>query len=296
MVLGGTAIKPKERKGWEAVQYLIYNKETGEVFTRTPKSWALIFVFYVIYYCCLAAFWAAMLTVFFTTLPEGMPKWQGAENGIIGQSPGVGLRPVQHPDTIASSMITYSQSTAKDSEDGEVTGYQGWVNRTDDFLAPYKLANTTFEMSKLGACNTAGYGYAEGKPCIFLKLNKIYGLVHDYFNNTDHLPDDFPANLKTVIENQSDKNQVWINCRPEYPADKEGIKSMKYYPESQGFPASYFPYLNDPGYLSPLVAVQIEPMRKGQLLHLECRAFAHNILYSRRDRIGMVHLEIYLRE
>jgi len=296
MVLGGTAIKPKERKGWEAIQYLIYNKETGEVFTRTPKSWALIFIFYVIYYCCLAAFWAAMLTVFFTTLPEGMPKWTGAENGIIGMSPGVGLRPVQHEDTIASSMITYSQSTEKDSEDGKLAGYQGWVNRTDDFLAPYKLSNTTFPTTNLKECAKDGYGYQAGKPCIFLKLNKIYGLVHEYYNKTDELPDYFPANLKTVVEGQTNKNQVWINCRPEYPADAEGIKSMKYFPASQGFPESFFPFTNQPGYLSPLVAVQIEPLRKNQLLHIECRAFAKNIKYNRRDRIGMVHLEIYLRD
>merc|ERR1712198_820953 len=68
-VLGGTAIRPKERHGWEAVKYLLYNPETGEVLTRTPKSWALITVFYLIYYSCLAAFWAAMMAVFLQTLP-----------------------------------------------------------------------------------------------------------------------------------------------------------------------------------------------------------------------------------
>ena len=33
-LLGGTAIKPPERHGWEAIQYIIYDKETGKVFTR----------------------------------------------------------------------------------------------------------------------------------------------------------------------------------------------------------------------------------------------------------------------
>ena len=52
-LLGGTAIKPPERHGWEKISYLIYDKDTGEILTRTPKSWALIFIFYVIYYSLL---------------------------------------------------------------------------------------------------------------------------------------------------------------------------------------------------------------------------------------------------
>ena len=45
-LLGGTAIKPPERHGWEKISYLIYDKDTGEILTRTPKSWALIFIFF----------------------------------------------------------------------------------------------------------------------------------------------------------------------------------------------------------------------------------------------------------
>ena len=52
-LLGGTAIKPPERHGWEKISYLLYNKDTGEILTRTPKSWALITIFYVIYYALL---------------------------------------------------------------------------------------------------------------------------------------------------------------------------------------------------------------------------------------------------
>ena len=56
-------------------RYLIYNPETGKIFTRTPKSWLLITVFYLIYYSCLAGFWAAMLNIFFLTLEDHQPKW-----------------------------------------------------------------------------------------------------------------------------------------------------------------------------------------------------------------------------
>lgn len=58
---------------------------------------------------------------------------------------------------------------------------------------------------------------------------------------------------------------VWISCEGENPADVENIGSVDYSPR-RGFPAYYFPYLNQEDYLPPLVAVHFEkPKRK---LHL----------------------------
>ena len=91
LILGATALKPVERHWWEVVRDLIYNPKNGEYFTRTPKSWALITVFYLIYYSLLFCFWAAMMTIFLQTIPNVEdkvgPKWQ-SENSIIGVSPG----------------------------------------------------------------------------------------------------------------------------------------------------------------------------------------------------------------
>jgi hypothetical protein len=67
-LLGGTAIKPKERHGWERIRYILHNPETGQILTRTPKSWALIILFYLVYYTFLAAFWSLMLFIFWQTL------------------------------------------------------------------------------------------------------------------------------------------------------------------------------------------------------------------------------------
>lgn len=288
-VLGGTAIKPVERHGLEKLQYLIYNKDTGEVFTRTPKSWALIIIFYIIYYTCLAAFWAAMLLVFFQTLEEGKPVRQA---GIIGRSPGVGLRPSQSEELVDSSIIAFKPVQGDEEMDG-------YIERAGSFLKNYTGSNFDVK-EKLGDCAKPGHGFDQGKPCIFLKLNRIYGLVHDYYNSSETFPEDlaaFPQNLRDIVTKlpAPKRNQVWINCRPEYPADIEGIKKIEYFPKTQGFPAEYFPYINQDDYKSPLVAVQFTPLRKGQLLHIECRAFARNIGYNRRDRIGIVHLEIMLR-
>ena len=55
---------------------MIYNPDTGEILTRTPKSWLQITAFYLVYYSLLAAFWLVCLQIFFLTLPEGKPRYK----------------------------------------------------------------------------------------------------------------------------------------------------------------------------------------------------------------------------
>merc|ERR1712203_1100714 len=40
------------------------------------------------------------------------------------------------------------------------------------------------------------------------------------------------------------------------------------------------------------VAVKLNNVNPGQLLHIECRAWAKNIKYNRRDRVGIVRFEL----
>jgi sodium/potassium-transporting ATPase subunit beta len=313
-ILGGTAIKPKERHGWEAVRYLIHNPETGEILTRTPKSWLLITVFYLIYYSCLAGFWAAMLNIFFLTLEDHQPKWQN-ENSLIGVSPGVGLQPGQLPELIDSTMIAFNfESETDQGAPGDadyMAGWKGWSDRTKKFLKKYEdqvtcksSATGCFPLTNLGACATEPYGFDEGTPCVFLKLNKIFGNTNEHCKAADLETEPcnaMPDSLKEHIKKQSDadQEQVWIECHGEYPADRENLKGINYFPKTQGFPGTFFPYKgkidengNKLDYQSPLVAVQFAGATKNQLLHVECRAWAKNIGYSKRDRVGINHLEL----
>jgi len=313
-LLGGTAIKPVERHGMEKIRYFLHNPETGEVMTRTPKSWLLITVFYVIYYSCLAAFWAVCMAVFLQTVDLDQPKWQ-TTNGIIGKSPGLGLRPGQPEDLIDSSIIVFNKESKEDAVEKNIPNWQGWKKRVDDFLEVYKNATSEgkgkdcegsgekadkdhgckVSLGTLKDCGKGNYGYDQGTPCIYLKLNRIYGLVNEPYNDTTSFPDDMPADLKTHIGQQSDKNQVWVNCVGKYPADREMLNEVKYFPATRGYPAKYFPYMNQNDYLNPLVAVQFRPnwpQANGQLIHIECRAWAKNIGYSRRDKIGIASLEL----
>jgi len=316
-ILGGTAIKPKERHGWEAVRYLLHNPETGEILTRTPKSWLLITGFYLIYYSCLAGFWAAMLNIFFLTLEDHQPKWQAADS-LIGVSPGVGLQPGQMPELVDSTMIAFNfESETDQGKPGDanyIAGWKGWADRTQKFLKKYDDQDTCkssttgcFAPSQLGDCATYPYGFDKGTPCVFLKLNKIFGNTNEHCKAADvDEPKDeekpctlMPDSLKAHVKAQSDQEQVWIECHGEYPADRENLNTINYIPTSQGFPAKYFPYMgkidaqgNVLDYQSPIVAVQFAGAAKNQLLHVECRAWAKNIGYNKRDRLGINHLEL----
>lgn len=313
-VLGGTAIKPVERKGWEAVRYLIHDPDKGEYFTRTPKSWALITGFYIIYYSCLAAFWAAMLAIFLSTISEDQPKWIGTAS-LIGESPGVGLNPKQTADLIDSSMIQYNKNSKEDKEGegGKVAGWGGWAERVDEYLASIKSggkacskedgATTTeackFDVTALEECNKKGGGFEEGVPCMYLKLNKIYGVENRHYDGTTEydgkvFPDEMPKSLQDHIKKQDNKEQVWVNCRGEYPADVEALGEPEYFPATRGFPGYYFPYEKQNDYQSPIVAVRFPNAKPNQLLHVECRVWADNIGYEKRDRVGINHFELQI--
>jgi len=309
-VLGGTAIRPVERHGMEAISWFLYNKNTGAIMGRTPTSWALITIFYIIYYACLGAFWLACLFVFFQTIDKDVPKWQ-MDEALITSSPAVGVRPAQSYDLIDSSLIMFTQ-TNKDGE-RDVAGWGEWVERTKEFLKVYSKQEAAkpckngekradgevceFQLAELGPCKAANnFGYEKGKPCVFLKLNKIYGLDHDYYENATDLPAVAPKRLVDTIAAlpAAQRRKVWIECHGENPADREAMGTVKYYPASMGFDTKYFPYVNQKGYVSPLVAVQFQNAMAGQLIHIECRAYAGNIKYEKRDKIGRAHFELLI--
>lgn len=71
---------------------------------------------------------------------------------------------------------------------------------------------------------------------------------------------------KTPIEK---RKQIWVSCDGQDPVDNELLgNGLKYYPEDlHGFPGYFYPYVNTPGYLSPLVAVRLlRPQSKLSLL------------------------------
>jgi len=177
-LLGGTAIKPVgwDRTGWEAIKYLIWNPETGQVLTRTPLSWLKIFVFYCIYYGCLAAFWAAMLNIFFITIPPEHPKWM-LKDSIIGINPGLGVKPANQDQRIDSGMfiLAYTGQAAtsekptknKKGELGEGDKNIDYAHRLNKFIESGNYGNKTGLNEGCADDKYWSSQDANAKPCAF---------------------------------------------------------------------------------------------------------------------------------
>lgn len=55
------------------------------------------------------------------------------------------------------------------------------------------------------------YKYPDSAPCIFLKLNKIYGWKPQYYNDTNNLPSKMPAELKQHIQLETNRNPKFVS-------------------------------------------------------------------------------------
>eukprot|EP00088_Acartia_fossae_P069657 TRINITY_DN9156_c0_g1_i6.p1 TRINITY_DN9156_c0_g1~~TRINITY_DN9156_c0_g1_i6.p1 ORF type:complete len:330 (-),score=128.39 TRINITY_DN9156_c0_g1_i6:402-1391(-) len=315
--LGGTAIKPVgwDRTGWEAFRYMLYDPDTGKVLTRTPLSWLKIFVFYCIYYSCLAAFWLACLQVFFLTVPTDHPKWT-LEDSIIGVNPGVGMKPPMSDKRIDSSLYEFSledSSTTPTNKEGEGEKNIDLKTRMDLFMAKYNnnsgLNDCTdnndsnkgkciFDMSTLGECNSENnYGYLPVgadktiEPCFFLKLNKIYGFNPEPITEADfadypEMDEEFKGKIKDAKE-----PAVFFNCFGRFPADMEAAK-FNFFPEDQAVSLKYFPFKGG-NYQSPMVAVKVSAA-EGQLVHIECRAYYKGVVHDKKDKMGLIQFEVLI--
>jgi sodium/potassium-transporting ATPase subunit beta len=310
-ILGGTAIKPVERHGWDAIRNFIYNKDTGEFITRTPKSWGLICLFYLIYYSCLAAFWAANMVLFLKIqIDDKTPTWT-LENSRIGTNPGMGYRPINADSNIDSSIFRLKWDNQKgmdEAGDGENLFTIGWAKRLEIFLEEYTKAGDPL-IESLGECGKAPYGYkangeaAQIQPCVMLKMNRIYGKTFEAFtaaeidaynDNVEDARNRMPPGAAAKLK--ASPTKVIVNCEGEWPLDKEVLEAnpLTYFPADQGLPFEPV-YTNQPDYRSPLVAVQMpSTLPKGQLIHIECRLWFKGVVHSRKEKMAMTRFEFLL--
>lgn len=307
--------KPPERSEIDRLKIFLYDGDEGTVCGRDAKSWARIGLFYLIFYGVLAALVAICMWVFFQTLDPRIPKWQ-LDRSIIGTNPGLGFRPMPSSANVESTLIWFRGT--------ERENYKYWAESLEEFLEVYKTPGLTpgrgqniydcdydrrpgpgqvcdVEVKKWHPCTQENnFNFHKSAPCIFLKLNKIYGWEPEFYNDTKNLPEDMPTSLTTYIEgiaanpvNKRRLDTIWVSCEGESPADVENIGPIDYYPE-RGFQGYFYPYMNSEGYLSPLVAVHFKRPRTGILINVECKAWARNIMHSRADRLGSVHFELMI--
>lgn len=57
------------------------------------------------------------------------------------------------------------------------------------------------------------YSYHKSSPCVFLKLNKIYGWIPEYYNQSTALPEKMPKILKDYIKGQEERDPVEVSTQ-----------------------------------------------------------------------------------
>ncbi|GAV04800.1 hypothetical protein RvY_15024 [Ramazzottius varieornatus] len=299
---------------WASFMEFLYNKKEGTVLGRTGKSWLQITVFYIIFYGVLAAFFAVLLVLFLQTLDPNQPKWQ-RDQGIIGDTPGMGFRPT--PKDSGSTLIWVKSSGPSANTS------QQYIDSLTDYLKPYSPGGATeagkgvtyvdcssptgnnkagpntvcaVRPESFGACNQKNnFGYTTGQPCVLLKLNRIFNWEPKTYSTAD-LPQELndwykrQGNNRPITQQVPQGDQIFITCEGEDPVDKEHIGPIQLSPPT--ISKNYFPYLKQDGYLSPVVMVQFLNPDPGFIINVECRAWAQNIRQSRIDRLGVVHFEL----
>jgi len=208
----------------------LYNKETGEVMGRSGQSWAKIGVFYLFFYGFLAGFFSAMLAVFMTTIerPEdgGKPKL----TQFIKNQPGLtrldqkfllkGYDSKQNDSSYANNLISIFEGIRDNKYYKEPCADQ---NVTKPCYAPFTL---------YGDCQPdptdikkSMFGLKEKKPCVFIKINKVFDWI--------------PSGNNGFLE---------LNC--------QGSGFIQTFP--RGFLLNGFPYMGEKSHQLPFVAVQVD--------------------------------------
>lgn len=313
----------------------LWNSQKKEFCGRNGKSWAKISLFYFCFYIGLASFFAAFVAVFMAIIDKRTPTYTGLSNvmsrqaingKIIGVNPGLGFRP--QPDSQKTLIRIKSSSKLRENQ----YNYQEYVDLLESFLSFYttkdkigdqvidcnensnlKNLETQFEANKVcrfefvemfGPNNMCtkerNFEFDKAKPCIVLKMNKIYDWKPEAYLPTDILPDELKPYEDIV---RLYPKNVFVLCEGEFPVDKDFIGSIRYFsrtPDGSGeskiglLPFFYFPYKNQDGYRSPLIFAYFHTITTNVLVNVVCRAYARNIYINDLYRMGTVHFEIMI--
>lgn len=313
----------------------VWNPDRREIFGRDGLSWARLGLFYACFYMTIAGKFSIMLAIFMAIIDKREPTyyndfsvmWQQKVDDIhVGVSPGVGFRPQKDPIT---TLIRVKSSEKNMSHPHS---YMHYVSLLDEFLSTYlivdkrgeQIINCDFskdpvELEKQFSANkvcrfeivemfgpnnmciqTRNYEYDKSKPCVLLKLNKIYGWKPEAYAPNDRLPSELMPYEALVRANP---RNVFILCNGEFQVDMDFTGQITYFsltPDGQGrapigfIPFYYFPYKNQDGYRSPLVFAYFSNITTNVLVNVICKAYAKNIYRNNLYRIGAVHFEIMI--
>ncbi|XP_065056327.1 probable sodium/potassium-transporting ATPase subunit beta-3 [Rhopilema esculentum] len=233
-----------------------YNKQTKEVMGRSGKSWAKIGLFYFAYYGFLAAFFSACLAVFLSTLNEpgkGGPKTTQFLRD--DSAPGLNTVPsINFLEGYKTKHRTRNTNAIRDYLEGFAKADVNGGNCSD----PSSKSPCKFDINQLGNCSTGSYGYDGNYPCVFMKINKVYGWKPS-------------GNIK-------------LSC-------DSGAKVLP----TTGYLAKAFPFEGQKDYQTPAVAIQLD-LSSGNKLTVKCEirgeGFKTSDVYIAHRAFGKIEFAI----
>lgn len=68
------------------------------------------------------------------------------------------------------------------------------------------------DIKQYGPCTLENhYNYHKSAPCIFLKLNRIYGWIPDCYNDSSKLPNKMPKDLQEYVKTVEEKEKNTVS-------------------------------------------------------------------------------------
>lgn len=273
----------------------MYNPQTNKIMGRTPTRWGKLGLCYLVVYTFLCTLSAGMFSVFYYELiSKDVPKLTGIHSVLDG-FPGVSRQPNLDDPIYSSSNASF------------LAKVKPYVNKLQDYLNKhYKNPggqeaiqcndSTVLKKGQLCKLNISeffplnspctganGYGYLSGRPCVLVKLNKMFDWIPEIYKKSE-LPDGFPTN-------RFYEKRLAMSCYGAYPPDQENIGSINYIPK-EGIHIKYYPYDGQQNYLTPFIWAQFMNITRHMVVNIRCKFFAKNIGIHRRLDISYVRFQI----
>ncbi|XP_073479586.1 sodium/potassium-transporting ATPase subunit beta-2-like isoform X1 [Aquarana catesbeiana] len=286
--------EPKQKRSCSQImdewKEFMWNPRTREFMGRTASSWAMILMFYLVFYAFLTAVFILSMWVMLQTIDEYNPKY--ADRLV---NPGLMIRPKldtleivysingqnatwqRYVDGLNTVLQDYNQSV---QEHRGTVCPSGVYNRQDDFgeVRNYPKKACQFVRDNLGDCSGIGvdpmFGYANGTPCVLIKMNRVINFfpkVIPSLSNTSITIRCFGRKIKLAVNETNEENDNLLGSRVYFPSTNQGLGSID---------LKYFPYYGNraqKNYTQPFVAVKFLNVTQNMDHNVECRINAANI-------------------
>ncbi|XP_063809173.1 potassium-transporting ATPase subunit beta isoform X2 [Pseudophryne corroboree] len=248
----------------------VWNPDTGELMGRTLIKWVYISLYYLSFYIIIIGLFALSIYSLMKTISPYVPDYQ---DQLV--SPGVTIRPDVYGDEGIELFYNKSDESSYMSTVKGLCTFLSVYNRTvQTDMFNINCTNATkveallkgsgrtmhacqFTTDMLGDCaydKDHTFGFAAGKPCLFLKINRIIHFV--------------PGN----------KTAPYLTCTSK---NEDDLGHVEYFPPNGTFGLQYFPYYGrkaQPNYTNPLVAVKFHGVKLNKEIEVVCKVIGDKII------------------